>query len=433
MGRRVVSRPALGAAAVLTTGALLSRAVLETFVQPMRTVPRARVALSADAKDVEVQTGDGYWTDLNDPYQAQNADMNDYQKDGDQSMFSAMLPERVRREALDREVQVTDVRDINELLKLPNPLRPTLEMQLVGITDYQGKYTAYPKVEALRRLAPSKLRPVTFHWKDKTEKQTKAPRQYDDIIQRLLNSGPADVEDLVRANWQQFDKAYFFRLNELKMDTNDLRLKEKIKNLEKMSIDVIKAAQEQTRKTLPEQADDARKILDSMLEPDGDTLLWPPPAGAYGRLAKEVSLRATRNKYEDGWFEGILTLVERFGTKMEVQDKKALLKMAQVCAQRLTTEWLRNDALWEETDEGRFIFRLMNLSHEQWAQQLFLEQTPLDSLKLRDELKIISENKVMALPMGSKLQVYAAKYLQGLVEFVEKKDDLLKQKEPGSR
>jgi hypothetical protein len=429
MGRRVVSRPALGAAAVLTTGALLHRAVLDAFVaQPARPVPRARVALAA--KDVEVSTGDGVWTDMNDPYQAQNADMDQFREDAEKSMFRDMMPKRAQREALDREVQVTDMRDINELLKLPNPLRPTVEMQLVGVTDYQGNYIAWPKVEALKRLKPSKLRPVTFHWKDKTEKQTKAPRQYDEIIQRLLNSGPADMEDLVRANWQQFDKAFFFRLNELKMDSNDLRLKEKISNLEKLALDVIKAAQEQTRRTLPQQAEDAREILDAMLEEDNETFLWPPPPAAYNRVAKEITLRAVRNKYEDGWFEGVITLCERFGTKMEVQDKKPLVGMAQIAMQRLTTEWLRNDALWEETDEGKFIFRLMNLSHEQWANQLFLEQNPLDTLKLRDELKIISENKVMALPMGSKLQVYAAKYLQGLVEFIEQKDDLLKQREP---
>jgi len=60
-------------------------------------------------------------------------------------------------------------------------------------------------------------------------------------------------------------------------------------------------------------------------------------------------------------------------------------------------------------------------------QQLQLEKVPLQTSKLRDELKIISETKVIKLPMASKLQVYAAKYLQGLVEFVDKKDEALKQ------
>jgi len=121
----------------------------------------------------------------------------------------------------------------------------------------------------------------------------------------------------------------------------------------------------------------------------------------------------------------VLEICERFGKKMETQGKRPLFEMTLVCMQRLVTEWFRHDSLWEETDEGQFIFSLMNLSHDQWNQQLFLWQTPLDTDKLRDELKIISENKVVQLPMGSKLQVYAAKYLQGLNEFVMKKDDLL--------
>lgn len=427
-GSQASRRSALGAAVVLVAGGVLLSQV--AFVQPsLPSAPLARggTARYADAKDVEVQTKEGLWTDVTDPYQAQNPNMENV--DPSQSIFAQLMPEQAQREALAREVEVTDIRDINALLKLPNPLRPTLQMQLAGITMSDGEYIAYPKVEILRRLNPTRIRPITFHWLDKTQKQTKAPRQYDEIIQRLLNAGPADMEDLVRANWQQFDKAFFFRLSELKSDADDTRLKEKITNLERLSLDVIKAAQEQTRKTLPEAAEDARAILDSMLEPDGDTLLWPPPPDAYARLAETITTRATRNKYEDGWFETMLEIVERFGSKMQVQDKSPLLMMAQVCAQRLTTEWMRNDALWEETDEGKFIFRLMSISHEQWAQQLFLEQAPLDSMKLREELKIISENKVMALPMGSKLQTYAAKYIQGLVEFVEGKDELLAQRQ----
>merc|ERR1712013_2961 len=97
--------------------------------------------------------------------------------------------------------------------------------------------------------------------------------------------------------------------------------------------------------------------------------------------------------------------------------------------ERLITEWLRHDELWEETREGQFIFRLMNLSQQQWAQQLYLEKDPVNSQKIMEELKIISENKIVKLPMGSKLQLYAAKYIQGLVEFVTKKDELLEMKE----
>ncbi|CAK0854176.1 unnamed protein product [Prorocentrum cordatum] len=91
--------------------------------------------------------------------------------------------------------------------------------------------------------------------------------------------------------------------------------------------------------------------------------------------------------------------------------------MTQIVMQRCITEWLRQDTLWEETKEGAFIYRLMSLSHDQWPYQMEIED-PLNPDRLRDELKIISENKVMQLPMGSKLQIYAAKYLQGLVEFL---------------
>merc|ERR1719361_1949477 len=114
---------------------------------------------------------------------------------------------------------------------------------------------------------------------------------------------------------------------------------------------------------------------------------------------------------------------------MEVMQKQQLFGMAQIVMQRSVTEWLRHDTLWEETAEGRFLFLLMDLSHEQWAEQLFLWQEPLDTHRLRDELKIISEAKVVQLPMGSKLQIYAAKYLQGLVEFVENKDKLISERD----
>jgi len=280
----------------------------------------------------------------------------------------------------------------------------------------------------LRRLKPSAIRPIYFIWKDRTETQTMAPKRYDEIIQRLLNSGPAEMEDLVRSNWQKFDKAFFFRLMELKEDTKDDRLREKITNLNNLAMDIIAAAQKEMQHSLPEQTVEAKEILDAMLEEDGSTLLWPPTPEAYQRLAAKVTQLSVRRQYEDGWFETVLEMCERFAKKMETQGKRPLYDMTLVCMQRLVTEWLRNDSLWEETDEGQFIFTLLNLSHEQWNQQLFLWQVPLDTGKLRDEIKIISENKVVQLPMGSKLQVYVAKYLQGLHEFVMKKDDLLASK-----
>lgn len=134
---------------------------------------------------------------------------------------------------------------------------------------------------------------------------------------------------------------------------------------------------------------------------DGQALLWPPPPEAYARLAKaaearcqlgaceEITLRATRGKYDDAWFENILEVLERFGSKMQKNSEKEMHAMAQISMQRLVTEWLRHDSLWEdglrrlsmrleqrirpvmaqETAEGRFLSRLMSLSHEQWEQQ----------------------------------------------------------------
>jgi len=343
------------------------------------------------------------------------------------------FPERARAdlpdsnskpEPLEREVRVTDPRDVNELLKLPNPLKPTEDMILHAIRLDDGRIIQKPGRSDLRRLKPSEIRPVYFIWKDRTQTQTLAPKRYDEIIQRLLNSGPAEMEDLVRSNWQKFDKGFFYRLMELKEDTKDNRLREKIINLNNLAMDIIAAAQKEMQHTLPEQSSEAKEILDSMLEEDG-VLLWPPTQEAFGRLAKKITQLCVRRQYEDGWFETVLEICERFGKKMETQGKRPLFEMTLVCMQRLVTELFRHDSLWEETDEGQFIFSLMNLSHDQWNQQLFLWQTPLDTDKLRDELKIISENKVVQLPMGSKLQVYAAKYLQGLNEFVMKKDDLL--------
>jgi len=328
-------------------------------------------------------------------------------------------------EPLEREVRVTDPRDVNELLKLPNPLKPTEDMILHALRLDDGTVIEKPRLSDLRRVKPSEIRPVYFIWKDRTQTQTLAPKRYDEIIQRLLNSGPAEMEDLVRSNWQKFDKGFFFRLMELKEDTKDQRLKEKITNLNNLAMDIIAAAQKEMQHTLPEQSAEAKEILDAMLEEDGSTLLWPPSPQAHERLAKKISQLAVRRQYEDGWFETVLEMCERFGKKMETQGKRQLFEMTTVCMQRLVTEWLRNDSLWEETDEGQFIFQLMKLSHQQWNQQLFLWQRPLDTDKLRDEIKIISENKVVQLPMGSRLQVYAAKYLQGVHEFALKKDELL--------
>lgn len=327
---------------------------------------------------------------------------------------------------ISRDVKVTDVRDLNELLKLRNPMSPTDDILLVGITLDDGKRIDRPGVEDLKKLRPSKLRPIWFHWRDKSKIQTKAPRDYDEIISRLLNCGPAELEDMVRANWQTFDRGFYFRIEELKMDCTEPILKQKIENLENMSLEIIKVAQGQMKRTLPQQTKEAQEILSAMLEPDGSgVLLWPAPPAAYQRLAEAVTKYAIRNKYENGWFENVLEVCERFTTKMETQGKAEMVSMGKATMQRLLTEWLRQDSLWEETDSGRFIYKLMSISHEQWPAALQIETAPLDATKLTDELKIISETKVMGLPMGSKLQVYAAKYIQGISEFVSKKDEYL--------
>jgi len=392
----------LGAGFVAVLGVLFLHVVSRTFVSTWRLAPghaKLRRAILRNASP--------------DFIEASRADLD---------------PSSTKPEPLQREVRVTDPRDVNELLKLPNPLKPTEDMILTAIRLDDGTVINNPALSDLRKVRPSNIRPIYFIWKDRTATQTMAPKKYDEIIQRLLNSGPAEMEDLVRSNWQKFDKAFFFRLMELKEDTRDDRLREKITNLNNFALDIIAAANKEMRHTLPEQTQEAREILDAMLEDDRRTLLWPPTPEAYKRLAEKIAKLSVRRQYEDGWFETVLEMCEKYGQRMEIKGDKQLHAMTLVCMQRLVTEWLRNDSLWEETDEGRFIFTLLNLSHAQWKDQLFLWQAPLDTGKLRDELKIISENKVVQLPMGSRLQIYAAKYLQGLHEFMIKKDDMLAEK-----
>mmetsp|Transcript_78884 Transcript_78884/g.142277 ORF Transcript_78884/g.142277 Transcript_78884/m.142277 type:complete len:446 (-) Transcript_78884:101-1438(-) len=424
------SRAGVLSAAVLVSGcALLSHAVSRAFVwseaPSLHTVPRAhqqilsRTALPVPKSSDGAKVRESAWPPKPPEVKQEGGnylhwEMNyDLGNSGDDT------------KVITRDVKVSDIRDLNELLRLPKPLAPTEEILLMAVTLDDGTRIDKPSVEDMKKLKPTSLRPVIFHWADTTRTQTRAPKQYDEIIQRLLNAGPADMEELVRSNWKMFDKGFYFRLTELKTDAQDERLREKIVNLENLTFDTIKAAQGQMRKSLPEHVKDTQDILQAMLEGDGQTLLWPPPAEAYERVAKVIESRATRAQYSDGWFETVLEACERFAKKMEVQQKNQLAMMTQLVMQRCITEWLRRDSLWEETDEGKFIYRLMSITHEQWLQQLFYEPKPLDSSKLRDELKIISETKVVSLPMGSKLQIYAAKYLQGMVEFVQKKDQLL--------
>jgi len=324
-----------------------------------------------------------------------------------------------------RDVKVNDARDLHALLSISDPCAPTEHMLLLAITLDDGTRIEKPVVQDLRKLRPSKLRPVLFHWSDKSAVQYWAPSKYEDLIQRMLNCGPSELEDLVRANWKVFDKGFYFKLQSLRMDTTEPRLKEKIISLEKLSMEVIRVAEKQTQKSIPAHAEDAQAIITSMLEGDGETLLWPPPREAYLRLAEEITRRATRAKYEDGWFESILEGLERVATRMQAKKQDQMAGCTQIAMQRIVTEWLREDSLWEETDEGRFLFRLMSLSSDQWKYQLTLEESPLDATKLKDEIKIISENKVVNLPMGSKLQIYASKYLQGLLEFVTAQEKVL--------
>lgn len=357
-----------------------------------------------------------------DPYEAMRADTVEEVEADKESIFEG-------QDWTERDVKVDSMIDLNELLKLPNPMRPTPQMQLAKVVLDDGTVINRPTIDDVRMLKPTKLRPVTFTWRDKSRTQTNAPRQYDEFIQRLLNSGPADMEELVRANWQKFDRAFFFRITELKSDTKDPRLLEKLRNLEKFCMEIIQKAQDQMQRRVPQDAKDAQDILSSVIEEDGTTMLWPLMPAGYSRLAEAITTRSVRAQYEDGWFETILECMERFGIKAEKDDNKALLGLTRVAMQRLVTEWLRHDDLWEETREGQFIFRLMTLTAEQWTQQAYLEKEPLDPFKIKEELKIISENKIVKLPMGSKLQIYAAKYVQGLVEFVESKDEFLKNKD----
>lgn len=418
-GRAAGARGAASGLAATVVVAATGRAVWQAFVFPAgprggrRTAATARPAAVIDVEtDAEApvpervakklapeeQEWEGWNEDVHGGFDAEDEDL---------------------AETNDRTVKVTEPRDIAELLKLPNPLRPTTAIRLAAITLDSGVRLERPSVDELRKLKPTKVRPVFLHWKDKSRVQAKAPREHDEFIRRLLNVGPDDCEELVRANWKQFDKGFFFRLTELREDAPDPRMKQKLSELEKRALEIVAAADRQMRKSVPQQAEDAKDILSAMLESDGETLLWPPPKEAYKRLAERVTKLAIRAKYDNGWFETVLEIMERYGKKMEVQDKKEMNWMTQIVMQRCITEWLRQDTLWEETKEGAFIYRLMSLSHDQWPYQMAIED-PLNPDRLRDELKIISENKVMQLPMGSKLQIYAAKYLQGLVEFLEK-------------
>lgn len=413
-GRRGVRKGALLASALAVAVASVGRtfAGMTSFHKPVRGCTSVR-ATQLSKEDLDY---------LFDPYEISRADRPEDYHAKSEGPFG-----RPKKEATFRDVVVDAQTDLNELLRLPNPMKPTKEMMLVKVKKDDGTVIQRPTLEDLRALRPSRLRPVTFTWRDESTVQTMGPKQYDEIIQRLLNAGPADMEELVRANWKMFDQMYFFRIMELRKDTPDERLKQKLTNLEKVCMEIIQAAQEEMRKKAPSDAQDAEEILKAALEEDGKTLLWPLPAEGYARLAKEIDLRAVRAKYADAWFETILECSERVGKKAQKLGDEQLLGVTQIAMERLITEWLRHDDLWEETREGQFLFRLMSIAQPQWVAQLDLERNPLDSGKIGEELKIISESKVVKLPMGSKLQIYAAKYIQGLVEFVSKKDELLKE------
>lgn len=324
---------------------------------------------------------------------------------------------REREDAVERTVKITDARDLHELLAMSNPLMPTGDMALKAITLDNGSRVENPTLRDVKKLRPTKIRPVYFHWWDASKKQSGgAPRDYDKIIQALLNAGDKEREELVCNNWQYFDKSYFFRLIELQKDTTDERLKEKIRQLEIYSVKILQAAQEQVRKTTPDQARDVQTLLYSMLTED-DVLLWPPYKESWTKLAEEMTTLAKRANHDNAWFENMCELLERYGDQYQKTGETPHVKLAEAVLQRLVSEWLRYDTLWEETKEGQFLFRLMLLRDEQWASQLALEEESLDIVKVREEIKIISENRVINLPVGSKLQVYVAKYLQGLLDF----------------
>eukprot|EP00444_Apocalathium_aciculiferum_P029732 CAMPEP_0183442064 /NCGR_PEP_ID=MMETSP0370-20130417/86870_1 /TAXON_ID=268820 /ORGANISM="Peridinium aciculiferum, Strain PAER-2" /LENGTH=426 /DNA_ID=CAMNT_0025631523 /DNA_START=41 /DNA_END=1321 /DNA_ORIENTATION=+ len=405
-----VGLPVIAAAAV--AGTALVRCLV--FVDPLRLSPRL-LRLARHAKP-NPKLGERSWAEaVGNPYDMQN---NAAIEDDDGGILGDPL-----LKPLQRDVKVTDQRDVNELLRLRNPCRPTEEMWLYAITMHDGTRIEYPKRDQLAKLQITERQPVIFTWRDRSQYQTRAPKFYDDIISRLLNAGPAEMEDLVRSNWKQFDQGFYFRLTELQEDTDDMRLLERLRNLQKITMKLIEQARLEASKKTPDHGENVKEMIKTMLE--DDTLLWPPKPESYQKLAETITKLSTRNSHENMWYENVIEVLERFGKKMDVQGKKQMNGMAQVIMQRLITEWLRNDNLWEETDEGRFIFRMMSISHEQWPVQLAYEKAPLDATKLRDELKIISETKIVSLPMGSKLQMYAAKYIQGVVEFFSKNEGRL--------
>ena len=69
-------------------------------------------------------------------------------------------------EALSRDVVVNDIRDLNELLKMNDPICPDDNVLLMAVTLDNGTRIERPTAEDLKLLKPTKLRPVVFHWKD---------------------------------------------------------------------------------------------------------------------------------------------------------------------------------------------------------------------------------------------------------------------------
>jgi len=336
------------------------------------------------------------------------------------------------RDPMYRNVEIDDIRDLNELLRVPNPLSPTAHVDLVELITEDGRVIKMPTVKDLKKCNPTEIRPITLRWKDYREDASvmKSPKQYEEMIARLLNSGDAEIQEIVRNNWKYFDKSFYFFLTELIEDATDPRMKEKLTTLNKYTLEILQTAQDQIATKVPDEMEDAKKIMDALLE-DGEAI-WPPTAEGWARMAEEVQIRAVRKQYADGWFETMLEACERFGLRAQNSEKeedKVYVELARASVERLVTEWLRHDSLWEETVEGKFVFKLMNLHQRQWRLALQVEVqeqgAPLDAYKIREELKIISETRVVSLPMGSKIQAYAAQYLQGIVNFVSREDELL--------
>jgi len=323
-----------------------------------------------------------------------------------------------------REVIVDDREDLNELLRLPDPVSPAEGVVLEQVITDDGRVIMNPDVKDLKGLKISKIRPHKFIWKDTKESTSgEAPKEYDQLIQKIMGASPEELEDIVRMNYNSFDEGFYIRTFMLEKNTDDPGMRQRFKNVRDYVVKIMNAARQQTQMETPKWAIEAEIILRSTID-QGGYQEWPMKPEVFSNMADTVRRQANMALYDNAWFDQVITMLEVYGAKAKENKKEVELNICSEVMQRVITEWLRRDALWEETKEGKMIFRMLELSDKQWADLFRLSSDPFNVAKAKDEIKIISEMKLITLPIGCKLQMYAAKYLDGLVQFLDAKEKL---------